>query len=59
MRELICELHETYEKEPAIQVMERLFDDNFVLEEHNYRPKANEEISSDSLQSVDDLEATY
>jgi hypothetical protein len=59
MRELICELHETYSEEPAFQVMERLFDDNFELEEHNYRPKANEEMSSDSLQSVDDLEATY
>ena len=59
MRELICELYETYGEEPAFQVMKRLFDDNFVLEEHNYRPRANEEISSDSLQSVDDLEATY
>jgi hypothetical protein len=59
MRELICELHETYGEEPAFQVMKRLFDDNFILEEHNYRPKANEEMSSDSLQSVDDLEATY
>lgn len=59
MRELICDLHETYGEEPAFQVMKRLFDDNFVLEEHNYRPKANEEMSSDSLQSVDDLEATY
>jgi len=59
MRELICELHETYEEEPSFQVMKRLFDDNFILEEHSFRPKANEEMSSDSLQSVDDLEATY
>lgn len=59
MRELICELHEAYGEQPAFQVMKRLFDDNFILEEHNYRPKANEEMSSDSLQSVDDLEATY
>lgn len=59
MRELICELHDTYAEEPAFQVMERLFDDHFILEGYNYRPKENTEISSDCLQSVDDLEATY
>lgn len=39
MQELICGLHDTYGEEPAFQGMERFFDDNFIWEEHNYRPK--------------------
>lgn len=59
IQELICEMHAEYGEEAAFQVMERLFEENYTLEEHNYRSKENEEMSSDSLQSLDDLEATY
>jgi hypothetical protein len=59
IQELICELHTEYGEEPAFQVMERLFTENFTLEGHIYRSKENEELSSDCLQSVDDLEATF
>lgn len=59
IQELICELHAEYGEEPALQVLERLFAENYTLEGHVNRPKENEELSSDSLQSVDDLEASY
>lgn len=59
LQELICELHVDYGEETAFQVMERLFAENFTLEENIFRPKENEELDSNSLQSVDDLEASY
>ena len=48
-----------YADESAYQVMERLFAENFATEEKLLRPKANTELTSDSLQSLDDLEASY
>lgn len=59
MRELICDLHERYQEESAFKVMERLFGENFILEDKKFRVKDNQELGSDSLQSVDDLEASY
>src|SRR3989304_5747920 len=56
---LLKELQESYAQEPAYQVLQRFFDDNFRLEAQAVRPKANQELQADSLQSVDDLEATY
>ena len=56
---LLKELRPGYEEESAYQVMARLFAENFGIEEDILRPKENEELSSDSLQSVDDLEASY
>jgi hypothetical protein len=56
---LLEELREDYAQEPAYQVLKRFFDDNFRLEAQAVRPKANQELQADSLQSVDDLEATY
>jgi hypothetical protein len=56
---LLQELRPTYNAESAFQVLERLFAENFNLVESQAHPKANEEISSGCLQSVDDLEATY
>jgi hypothetical protein len=56
---LLQELCPTYAAETAYQVLERLFTENFNLVESQAHPKANEEISSGCLQSVDDLEATY
>jgi len=57
--EILRELRSTYEEETAYQVMARLFEDNFTLEEQSLRPKENDELSSSSLQSLDDLEASY
>jgi hypothetical protein len=56
---LLEELQDGYAQEPAYQVLKRFFDDNFRLEAQAVRPKANQELEADSLQSVDDLEATY
>lgn len=57
--EILKELRSDYEAETAYQVMARLFDENFTLEEQSLRPKENEELSSSSLQSLDDLEASF
>jgi len=56
---LLQELRSGYADESAYQVMERLFAENFATEEKLLRPKANTELTSDSLQSLDDLEASY
>ncbi len=52
-------LREGYAQEPTYQVLQRFFDDNFRLEAQAVRPKANQELESGCLQSVDDLETTY
>ena len=56
---LLEELQAGYAQEPAYQVLARFFADNFRLEAQAVCPKANQELAADSLQSVDDLEATY
>jgi hypothetical protein len=56
---LIAELKETYAKEEIYQVLERIFMENFHLIEENVSPKENQELASDSLQSLDDLEASF
>ncbi len=57
--DLLKELRPGYAQERAYQVLERFFDDHFQLEERRVSPKRNQELSADSLQSVDDLEATF
>jgi hypothetical protein len=59
IHQLLRELETDYAGENAYQVMERIFAENFHLVESGPRPKENIEITSGSLQSVDDLEATY
>jgi len=56
---LLDELKTDYAQEPAYQVLQRFFDDNFRLEAQGVCPKAIQELEAGSLQSVDDLEATY
>lgn len=56
---LLEELRAGYAQEPAYQVLGRFFADNFHLEDQAVRPKSNQELQADSLQSPDDLEATY
>jgi hypothetical protein len=57
--EILQKLGNAYKEETAYQVMARLFEENFTLEEQGLRTKENNELSSDSLQSLDDLEASY
>jgi len=56
---LLAELKEAYAEEKAYQVLERIFTEHFNLIENGVCPKENQELSSGSLQSVDDLEASY
>lgn len=59
MQRLLAKLREAYGEEPAYQVLLRLFNDNYRIEETEVYAKANEELEAGCLQSVDDLEATY
>jgi hypothetical protein len=56
---VLLELQSSHSQEPAYRVLERFFQDNFRLEGSEAMPKAKEELSASSLQSVDDLEATF
>jgi len=56
---LLAELKDGYAHEPAYQVLERIFAENFKRVEDQVCPKENQELTSGSLQSVDDLEASY
>jgi hypothetical protein len=59
IQRLLTELKADYAKENAYQVLERFFSDNFRVEPDKVQPKAHKELSAGSLQSVDDLEATF
>jgi hypothetical protein len=56
---LLAALKDGYADESAYQVLERIFAENFKLVEDGVYPKENQELASGSLQSVDDLEASY
>ena len=56
---LLAELEKTYAEEKAYQVLKRIFSEHFIPKENDVRPKTNKELSSGSLQSVDDLEASF
>ena len=57
--ELLQVLAADYGQEPAYQVATRLFAEQFRVVAEAAQAKANQEISASSLQSLDDLEATY
>ena len=57
--QLLTELKDAYGSEKAYQVLERIFTENFNMIEHSVCPKENQELASSSLQSLDDLEASY
>jgi hypothetical protein len=59
MEELLEALGEEYGENAAYQVMARVFEEHFVVTEEGMRAKEGQELSADSLQSPDDLEATY
>jgi hypothetical protein len=57
--QLLQAMAEQYGQEPAYQVAARLFSEQYQVTAETAQPKANKEISASSLQSLDDLEATY
>ncbi len=59
MQRLLGELKEGYGEDPVYQVLERVFNEHFRMEGETAKAKANRELSATSLQSPDDLEATY
>ena len=48
-----------YSHEPAYQVAARLFSEQFQVVDETAQAKPNDSISASSLQSLDDVEATY
>lgn len=59
MYRMVAALSDKYADEAAYQVLVRVFDEHFVVEDSSLRPKKGEELTADSLQSPDDWEATY
>jgi hypothetical protein len=59
MQQLICELAGRYAEDPAYQILQRVFDEQFILEESLARPRQGKEFPSRTLQSPDDLDATF
>jgi hypothetical protein len=59
MRRLLKELEARYSDEPVYHVLARVFVEHFRLEAETLQVKEGEELSASSLQSPDDLEATY
>jgi len=59
MQRLLVELQPVYAAEPVYQVLERVFGEHYQLEQKAVVTKPNQTLSASSLQSPDDLEATY
>jgi hypothetical protein len=59
MQRLLAELQPTYGQEPVYQVLARVFVEHFKVEEQVVKTKEAKDLSAQSLQSPDDLEATY
>ena len=59
MQRLLVELQPVYAAEPVYQVLERVFGEHFQLEQQGVVTIPNQDLSATSLQSPDDLEATY
>jgi hypothetical protein len=59
MQYLLTELETNYAEEVSYQILQRLFSEHFKLVENEVKLKEKGEISSGTLQSVDDLEASY
>jgi hypothetical protein len=59
MQFLLRELKTEYSEEPIYEVLARVFGEHFEVEKETVVAKQNEALSASSLQSPDDLEATY
>jgi hypothetical protein len=59
MQRLLVELQPSYGQEPVYQMFMRVFGEHFRVEEKALKVKEGKELSANSLQSPDDLEATY
>jgi hypothetical protein len=59
MHKLVGELGATYAEQASYQMLVRVFNEHYLIEEGNLRPRRGDELSANSLQSPDDWEATY
>lgn len=59
MQRLLVELESNYAQESVYQMFMRVFGEHFQVEENAIKIKLGKELSANSLQSPDDLEATY
>jgi hypothetical protein len=59
MQQLVSELADRYAEDQAYQILQRVFDEHFILEESHPRPRQGKEFPSRTLQSPDDSEATF
>lgn len=59
MVRLLVELQPSYTQSPVYQMCMRVFGEHFRMEEKVLKIKIDKELSASSLQSPDDLEATY
>jgi hypothetical protein len=59
MLRLLAELQPRYAQETGYQMFERVFREHFRIEERVVKTKVAKELSASSLQSPDDLEATF
>jgi hypothetical protein len=59
MQRLLVELQPIYGQEPVYSMLERVYGEHFRVEEKVVKTKVAKELSASSLQSPDDLEATY
>jgi hypothetical protein len=59
MESLLVKLQPGYAQEPVYQVLERVFGEHFKVKEKVLKVKIDKELSATSLQSPDDLEATF
>jgi hypothetical protein len=59
MQGLLDELQASYAQEPVYEMFERVFGEHFRVAEQVLKTRIDKELSASSLQSPDDLEATY
>jgi hypothetical protein len=59
MQRLLVELQRVYATEPVYQMLERVFGEHYQLEQQGVVTIPNRDLSATSLQSPDDMEATY
>ena len=59
MQRLVTDLQPSYAQEFAYQMLERVFGEHYRVEKRVLKTKIGKELSASSLQSPDDLEATY
>ena len=59
MRRLVGELASRYGEESSYRVLQRVFEEHFVVDGSTLRPKEGQELSASSMQSPDDWESTY